>query len=316
MFDIVCAGILVSDTFCAPVDRLPDEGELLQVGPFAHLTGGCAANTAICLAKLGTPCRVAGEVGADAAGTGIISDLAGQGIDVSGIGRADDYPTSQTVIILCKNQDRRFLHNFGANVGFTVAELAAALDPLPGVIYLGGYLAMPGLDPDELLCLLRDLRAGGTTTILDVVMPGDMRDPPALWKVLGEVDVFLPNDDEAGQCTGLDDPLAQGAMLCEKGAGTVVVTGGDRGAVVTSRDGRWRVGAVPVECVDPSGGGDAFAAGFIKGLELGWPVTECARLGAVVGASCVRAVGCHDGVMDWAQTLSAFEGRKPSLEKA
>ena len=65
--EIVCAGILVADTFCGPVDRLPDPGALLQVDPFTIRTGGCAANTAICLAKQGVPSRVAGKVGKDAA---------------------------------------------------------------------------------------------------------------------------------------------------------------------------------------------------------------------------------------------------------
>ena len=312
--EVVCAGILVADTFCGPVHQLPAPGALLQVDPFTIRTGGCAANTAICLAKQGVPSRVAGKVGKDAAGTGILDDLAGRGIDVAGVARSDTSPTSQTVILLCRNEDRRFLHNFGANAELSADEIEQALDPLPRIVYIGGYLAMPGLQAEALARLLARLQREGVTTVLDVVVPSDLRDASQLWQVLPGVDVFLPNEDEARQCTGLDDPLDQARALRDHGAKTVVLTMGGDGALAVGPDGQWRVGTLAVDCVDPSGGGDAFAAGLIKGLLADWPITRCVQLGAVLGASCVQAVGCHDGVGDEAAALRALAETPPAVE--
>ena len=66
MAEVGCAGILVADTFCGPMKRLPAEGELLAIQQMPSKAGGCAANVAIDLAKQGMSADVCGCVGADA----------------------------------------------------------------------------------------------------------------------------------------------------------------------------------------------------------------------------------------------------------
>ena len=51
---VVCAGILVADLFVPPLERLPAGGDLVVTEDFLVQPGGCAANTAISLAKLGS----------------------------------------------------------------------------------------------------------------------------------------------------------------------------------------------------------------------------------------------------------------------
>src|SRR6202011_4325573 len=79
------------------------------------------------------------------------------------------------------------------------------------------------------------------------------------------------------------------------GAKTVIVTLGDRGAVLLTDGRRLRAGAFSVPFVDGSGGGDAFAAGYIDGLLRGLDAEGCLRRASAVGASCVRAIGTTAG---------------------
>jgi sugar/nucleoside kinase (ribokinase family) len=60
-----------------------------------------------------------------------------------------------------------------------------------------------------------------------------------------------------------------------------------------------------VPFVDGTGGGDAFAAGYIAGLLRGLDAEGCLRLGSAVGASCVRAIGTTTGVFNRSE-LEAF----------
>jgi sugar/nucleoside kinase (ribokinase family) len=311
--DVVCAGILVADTFCGPMQRLPDPGELMSVRPFTSRSGGCAANAAICLAKQGVACRVAGTVGSDAAGQLIIQDLESRGCDVSCVVQSATTPTSQTVILLCTGQDRRFVHSFGANTEFAAEDIAKAITPRTKILYVGGFLAMPNLQGDALAEVLFQAKRQGTTTLLDVVVAADQRGFEPLWRVLPAVDVFLPNEDEARQCTGRDDPLEQARVMRDHGAGIVVLTMGPSGALVVGPEGPWRVSSLPVKAVDPSGGGDAFAAGVIKGLREGWDIKRAVQLGAILGASCVEVVGCHDGVVDEQTALTTLETSAPTI---
>lgn len=75
-------------------------------------------------------------------------------------------------------------------------------------------------------------------------------------------------------------------------AQTLVVTLGATGSRVITKDGETTVKAVfAKDVVDPTGAGDAYRAGYIKGMTLGWPAPKCAQLGSTVAAYCVEHAG-------------------------
>ncbi len=107
------------------------------------------------------------------------------------------------------------------------------------------------------------------------------------------IDYFLPNDDEAQVFTGERDPVDQAAALLAAGARTAIVTCGARGAIAARGHQRWRCGAYDMPIVDPSGSGDAFAAGIVTGIVRGWDMTR--TLVYALGARRFRgAGGRHD----------------------
>ena len=68
--DVLCAGIVVADHVSAPIDHLPAAGELVLADRLVLTIGGCAANVAVDLVKLGVPASVVGRVGDDVFGRG------------------------------------------------------------------------------------------------------------------------------------------------------------------------------------------------------------------------------------------------------
>ncbi len=297
--DVLCAGILVADLFVPPLPRLPEEGELLKVDGMLLDTGGCAANVATDLAKLGVRAAVAGTVGADPFGDFVRADLQRKGLaDTSTIGVSRTHPTSQTVILPVKGQDRRFIHSLGANADFTPDAIEP--DRLSGirVLYVGGYFILPGLDPGSLASLLRLAREKGVRTVLDVAGVDPRGGMEKIAPALPFADVFLPNDDEAALLTGDTDPVRQARALRRAGAGTVVVTRGAEGCIVAAADRTLRAAAYTVDVVDPSGSGDAFDAGFIVGMMEGWALERTVAFASAVGASCCTRLGCTAGVFD------------------
>ncbi len=72
----------------------------------------------------------------------------------------------------------------------------------------------------------------------------------------------------------------------------LVVTYGAKGSQVSTKNGEWKVEAAPVKNTeDPTGAGDAYRAGFIKGMLLALPLESCAKLGSVVAAYAVETYG-------------------------
>jgi sugar/nucleoside kinase (ribokinase family) len=293
---VVCAGVIVADHLCTPISHFPAEGELVPADDLILNIGGCASNAAVVLARLGIRSTVSGRVGNDAFGRYVAETLESHGVDSKRLGIDPCRATSQSLIVNVKGQDRRFIHSFGANAGFTVDDLDAALATNPRVVYLGGYLILPGLDPLALAERFARARAAGTWTVLDVVTPGPGDYLDHLRPVLPHTDVFLPNTDEATLILGDSDPVRQARAFRDLGARRVVVTLGGQGSIALSESLQVRVAAYPIDYVDATGGGDSFDAGYIAGLIEGLDEVDCLKLASAVGASCVRAVGTTAGI--------------------
>jgi sugar/nucleoside kinase (ribokinase family) len=247
---VLCAGIIVADHVCNPISHVPAAGELVTTDRMLLTIGGCAANAAVDLVKMGVAAAVAGRVGDDVFGRIVSELLRGHGVDVSGLRTSAGAETSQTLIVNVKGEDRRFIHTFGANAEFRAADLP--LDRLGEykVLYVGGYLVMPSLRQEDLIPVFQKARAAGVKTVLDVVVPGRGDHLAQLSGLLPHVDVFLPNNHEAELICGEKDPVRQAEFFRKQGAGTVVITMGGEGSVLVQKDLRLRAGAYSVPYVD------------------------------------------------------------------
>jgi sugar/nucleoside kinase (ribokinase family) len=295
---VVCVGILVADLVVPRLARLPAAGELIATDDFLVQPGGCAANSAIALRRLGVACAVVGRVGDDVFGHLVESDLRAQGIDTSCVIPTPGYGTSKTVILPVVGEDRRFVHTFGANAALTAADIPSASLEAAEVIYVGGYLVLPALHQSDLAARFRFAREQGTRVVLDVVVPSGLGDlsVDAVRELLPLADYFLPNEDEARALTGEAEPRRQAERLLEAGARAVVIKRGELGVFVLSGDEPFELPAPPVEVVEPSGAGDAFAAGLIVGILEGWELERSVRFASVMGGSACTALGCYAGV--------------------
>jgi sugar/nucleoside kinase (ribokinase family) len=313
--EVLCAGIIVADHVSSPISHLPAAGELVMAERLLLTSGGCAANVAVDLAKMGVQAAVAGRVGNDAFGRIVTDMLRELGLDVSGISLSQDADTSQTLIVNVAGEDRRFIHTFGANADFRVQDIS--LERVRGcrVLYLGGYLVLPGIVQTELASLFAAARRLGARTVLDVVTPGPGAYRTHLEALLPHVDVFLPNNHEAELITGERDPVPQAEAFHEMGAATAVITLGAEGSVLVSGKNRWRAGVFSVPFVDGSGGGDAFAAGYIYGLLRDFAPDKCLLYASALGASCVRAIGTTPGVFNRAECESFLPAHSLKLER-
>lgn len=303
--EVLCAGILVADHICTPMPALPDAGRLTAVDAMYLMTGGCAANVGVDIARQGVGVSVLGRVGNDYWGRFIREDLASRAVNTEEIQLATKEQTSQTMILLCKGQDRRFVHTFGANREFRVEDIRPEALEGAKVLYLGGFLVLPSLDSHALGALFRDCRARGIQTVLDVVIPEGFQYADELGPVLPHTDVFLPNNDEAEKLTGEVEPRHQAAALRQMGTRTVIITLGSDGLLFASEEGNGTALPFPTVVVDQTGAGDAFCAGFITGMVRGRDLIGCLEYGSTLGAHCVQAVGASEGVCT-AEQAEAF----------
>ncbi|HJR59158.1 MAG TPA: carbohydrate kinase family protein [Vicinamibacterales bacterium] len=117
--------------------------------------------------------------------------------------------------------------------------------------------------------------------------------------------VVICNDYEfelIRQKTGLDE-----AAILER-AGALVVTRGENGCTILDRRGSTKVAAVaPHRIVDPTGVGDAFRGGFLKGMAEKAPYEVCARLGSVAATYALEHLGGQSHAYSWVEFRSRYE---------
>ena len=281
--DVLCAGIIVADHVSSPIAHLPKAGELVK-----WPTSCLIDHRRLCGQRRGRP-RPGSACGREWWDASVPMCLAASSptcsgnssVDVSLVQVTPGVDTSQTLIVNVAGEDRRFIHTFGANGRFRAADIPLDRAKNCRILYLGGYLLMEEVKADELAAVFAAARKAGVKTVLDVVTPGPSGDYLSrLEPLLPEVDVFLPNNHEAELITGECDLVCQAECFHRLGAKTTIITLGDRGAVLVGRRNPLaarRRSKVPF--VDGSGGGDAFAAGYMAGLLEGLDPEGCLRRG-------------------------------------
>ena len=300
----IAMGVHVLDVLVRPVEAIP-EGQGGQLVEEIRITAaGSAGGAALVLARLGAEVQSAGAIGTDPAGDMLLALLERDGVDTSLLLRRDDVQTSASVLPIRPNGDRPAFHVVGANATYGPDDAPwddiAAADNL----HIGGPEFMGG---EAAAKILSQAREDGTTTSADVLAPGD----PGLLEWLGdalpELDYLLPNDEQVLGFTGADDLEAGCRALVERGVGCVAATCGADGVLIVDADGAERVPAFDIEVVDTTGCGDAFSAGFLRGLALGNDRRDAAVLGCATAALVAQGLGTDAGDYDLgrAQELAA-----------
>lgn len=298
---VAAVGVHVLDTHVLGIESIPPGSEGQIVETIRMSPAGTAGGTAVVLARLGAQVRSYGAIGTDPVGDTLLALLAREGVATSGIVRKAEAQTSASVLPVRPNGDRPAWHCIGANGAFTLDDLPA--DLLDGVthLHLGGPEFLGGEAAGQ---LLGRARAAGVTTSVDVLAPGDADMLAWIADALPHTDFLLPNDEQVLGFTGASS-LADGARaLLGRGVGCVAVTQGAKGALVATSSGVVEVPAFPIEVVDTTGCGDAFSAGFLRGLSLELSPVDAARLGCATAAQVAQGLGTDAGSYDLATVRS------------
>jgi adenosine kinase len=135
-------------------------------------------------------------------------------------------------------------------------------------------------------------KAKGIDYIFDPGQSLPMLEAANLTKAIEGCRILIANDYELELITSKTG-LKKAALL--KLAQIIIVTQGEAGSLVSTRDDEFRISAVtPRKAVDPTGAGDAYRGGLISGLVHGKSIRDCAMMGSVCASFCVECYGTQD----------------------
>lgn len=240
--------------------------------------GGCAGNIAYNLALLGVKSDIIATVGEDF--SSYRSHLLLSGINPTTIRTLEGELTSSAYVFTDRSDNQIAAFHMGA--GGQANDTPIETDGRDLAIVAPGCI-------DDMKTLPELYRRRGFPFIYDPAQAITALSGDDLRAGMTGAKAVFGSDYEIGlmaQKTG----WTENAML--EHSPTLVITLGAEGSRVVSKEGEVRVKAAPVkDSADPTGAGDAFRAGFIKGMLAGKPMEDCAKLGCTVAAYTVETYG-------------------------
>lgn len=301
------------------LDRLPGRGMLGNILRMTQSPGGAPANVLADLARMCSqfPLSGVGVTGGDDDGRYLHETFQSLGVNVEQLIALPDAPTSFTDVMTEEATGvRSFFHHRGANAMFGPEHVnISALDCR--IFHLGYLLLLDRMDAaDEetgtvAARLLRDVRAAGIKTSVDVVSEDSDRFRTIVPPALKHVDYLMLNEIEAGRIVGLDVRDANGKLkgdvlteaverLEALGSMEWVFVHMPEGAYIKCNDGQaYSCGSQDVPdgfIVSSVGAGDACCAGMLYGMHEGWDIERATRFSMCCATAALSAGGASDGL--------------------
>jgi ribokinase len=271
------------------VERLPSSGETLLGTGYRVDHGGKGSNQAVGCARLGARVNFVAKIGKDSFGDMALRLYRDEGIDVTHVRQTPDAPTGVGFITVEAGSGHNcIVLDPGANELLTASDVGDSEAAFSSAAVLLTQLEIPVQAAEAALARGR---ARGSVTILN---PAPVRPLPA--SVLQLVDVLTPNEVEAKVLAGQKpdaaiEPEDVARALIRKGVKQVVMTLGDKGALIVSDSSSTRVSAVQVAAVDTTGAGDAFNAGLAMALACSANLEAAVQFAVVTGGLAVTREG-------------------------
>lgn len=275
--------------------RFPRAGETVVGESFYTAFGGKGANQAVAIARLGVPVSFVGCVGDDAYGREIISGAQDEGIDTAHIRVCEKCPTGTALIVVESGGQNRIVIVPGANNELKPEDVQRAEKMIASAALVVTQFEIP---PETVRETIGLAAKHGTPVILNPAPTLSEAIEPALLK---QVDVLVPNETEAEALTGVKQDATDFAAtaireLRKRGAGTVIITLGEKGSMLAdsadSRETR-QIPAFRVHVEDTTAAGDAFVGALAAGYHLFSDLRDLARFASAVATLTVTKRGAQ-----------------------
>jgi ribokinase len=277
----------------AYADRAPRAGETVLGRSSTLVPGGKGANQAMAAAQAGCPTAIVGCVGDDVYGHIVIAALDERGVDLAYL-RQVSGPTGLAHIRVNSSgeNDIVIIPNANGALAEEWVEQAIAAADIYRVLLI--QLEIP------LNVIRRAARAGAAGEMIVILDPAPAAELPE--EVWADIDIVTPNETEAEELTGIAvtdaaSAARAGAWFLERGVSLAIITRASAGVVVVRPESTTELPPTrPVEVVDTTAAGDAFA-GYLAGALAGGALIEDAiHRGMAAGALAVTRPGASTSI--------------------
>jgi len=288
--------------------QLIDEAKAVEISDFLrHIqpkmaTGGSASNTINGITKLGNEAGFFGKIGTDTVGDFFLKNSVENGVTPHL--QYSQIPSGRCTVLVSKDGERTLCTFLGAACELESKDLSTEIFNGYDIFHIEGYLVQ---NHDLIRNAVRMAKNEGLKVSIDLasynVVEGNL---DFLKEIVSEyVDIVFANEEEAKAFTGEEPEKALNtiANMCE----IAVVKVGKDGSYIQSGNEIIRISPRKANCIDTTGAGDLYAAGFLFGLANNFSYNICGEIGSLVSGKVVEVLGAKMSAEVWNDIYNEIE---------
>lgn len=313
-----------------------ESGEKVEIEKIYYQTGGGATNAAVSFKRLGFDVSCLSIVGDDQSGKTIKNDLDQAGVNTTLVQTTRDEQSAVSYIINTFKADRTVFVYRGANQLLDLNKLSADILKQFKFLYITSLSQRASEQLPNILAQAKSLGlsvainpgtsqlAHGTSLLkeslssIDTLIMNSSEAKTFMFALVGLDKQFKKALEECqlqGPCNIdnetpylLESPVPYEDIYfsitkffsetLKMGPKVVVITNGNNGVYVATKDGGYFHPSIKTEVISPVGAGDAFGSCFVASLMMGRSIQDALRSGIVNSASVISHIGAKKGLLD------------------
>lgn len=247
------------------VASMPKMGETILCDDVKKLPGGKGANQAIAAKRSGAEVYMIAKIGKDENGETLLKGLQNDNINTKYVLRDDNKDTGMAIITVNNDGNNSIIVVPGSNMNISKSEILKAEEAIKDSDIVVTQLETP---MDAALEAFKLAKKYNKFTVLN----------PSPSKILSSelienTDIIIPNETEAYSITGTEVKDIDGAkeasrFFFDKGVKVVIITLGENGAAIVTRDNAELIPAYKVKAVDTTAAGDSFLGAIVSKINV------------------------------------------------
>ena len=247
------------------IKDIPLVGETILSKSFMKIPGGKGANQAVAAQRLGAKVYMIGKLGRDENGSILYAAMKKDGIKLDHVIYDEENPTGMAIILVNDQGNNSIVVVSGANMKLTKEDVHRATQ----IIKDSNFIVAQFETPMEVT--LEAFRIAKDNKVITILNPAPATEMPK--SIFPLIDIIIPNETEIEKLTGIkvsDGESAKKAadVLLNNGVRFVIITLGEKGAALVSKD-KWEIiPAYKVKAIDTTAAGDGFIGALVSSLEF------------------------------------------------
>lgn len=289
--EIIGLGEVVVD-WVTKIPHFPKPDEKIDAISEDYFSGGVTANYLVAVARLGVKCGFIGAVGDDAYGDFLLNDFRKENVDTSFTLKKKGYKTPVNFIFICEGEKTIIQSPHMRTTKIEISDLEESY------IAKSKLLHTSVIHPKITLKAIEIAKKYDVKISIDLESQIAQRGWNSLKQVLMNADIVIPNKEGAMEITKCNNPEDAANFLVEKGIPLVIITMGQKGAIVTTSQLQKLIPGYNIKTViDTTGAGDTFNGVFSVAYWIrNWDLEKSVRYAHAAAAFKIQKLGARTGM--------------------